>query len=160
VTLPGSKSISNRVLLLAALSSGRTVMHDLLDSDATAVMPQALIAQIELVMLSAILEWYKTNGKLVSVPQPCPLLATCCYKRSEQYTERRACLTAVTMWSVNKSAAAAKSCPQQLAVYITRNQMTRRRNLRSSGPAFKITARVRRCRVELQRLPGNICKII
>ena len=29
VTLPGSKSISNRVLLLAALSAGETTIHDL-----------------------------------------------------------------------------------------------------------------------------------
>ena len=42
VTLPGSKSISNRVLLLAALSQGRTVIHDLLDSDDTRVMLGAL----------------------------------------------------------------------------------------------------------------------
>ncbi len=42
VRLPGSKSISNRVLLLAALCSGRTVVHDLLDSDDTQVMLQAL----------------------------------------------------------------------------------------------------------------------
>jgi 3-phosphoshikimate 1-carboxyvinyltransferase len=35
VRLPGSKSISNRVLLLAALSQGTTVVHDLLDSDDT-----------------------------------------------------------------------------------------------------------------------------
>jgi 3-phosphoshikimate 1-carboxyvinyltransferase len=42
VTLPGSKSISNRVLLLAALSRGRTVIHDLLDSDDTRVMLAAL----------------------------------------------------------------------------------------------------------------------
>ncbi|GGH65965.1 hypothetical protein GCM10010975_34310 [Comamonas phosphati] len=38
VSLPGSKSISNRVLLLAALSQGTTVIHDLLDSDDTRVM--------------------------------------------------------------------------------------------------------------------------
>ncbi|HEX5806541.1 MAG TPA: bifunctional 3-phosphoshikimate 1-carboxyvinyltransferase/cytidylate kinase [Macromonas sp.] len=38
VTLPGSKSISNRVLLLAALSEGSTLIHDLLDSDDTRVM--------------------------------------------------------------------------------------------------------------------------
>lgn len=38
VSLPGSKSISNRVLLLAALSQGRTTIHDLLDSDDTQVM--------------------------------------------------------------------------------------------------------------------------
>ena len=44
VQLPGSKSISNRVLLLAALCSGRTVVHDLLDSDDTRVMLQALRA--------------------------------------------------------------------------------------------------------------------
>lgn len=42
VTLPGSKSISNRVLLLAALCQGTTVVHDLLDSDDTRVMLDAL----------------------------------------------------------------------------------------------------------------------
>ena len=42
VRLPGSKSISNRVLLLAALCQGRTVVHDLLDSDDTRVMLEAL----------------------------------------------------------------------------------------------------------------------
>lgn len=42
VQLPGSKSISNRVLLLAALSQGTTTIHDLLDSDDTRVMLQAL----------------------------------------------------------------------------------------------------------------------
>ena len=42
VVLPGSKSISNRVLLLAALSQGTTTVHDLLDSDDTQVMLKAL----------------------------------------------------------------------------------------------------------------------
>jgi len=42
VTLPGSKSISNRVLLLSALCHGTTVVHDLLDSDDTRVMLDAL----------------------------------------------------------------------------------------------------------------------
>jgi 3-phosphoshikimate 1-carboxyvinyltransferase len=42
VTLPGSKSISNRVLLLAAMSEGTTEIHDLLDSDDTRVMLVAL----------------------------------------------------------------------------------------------------------------------
>ena len=40
--LPGSKSISNRVLLLSALSLGTTSLHDLLDSDDTRVMLAAL----------------------------------------------------------------------------------------------------------------------
>ncbi|MEP6825240.1 MAG: bifunctional 3-phosphoshikimate 1-carboxyvinyltransferase/cytidylate kinase [Ramlibacter sp.] len=44
VVLPGSKSISNRVLLLAALSAGTTAIHDLLDSDDTRVMLAALRA--------------------------------------------------------------------------------------------------------------------
>jgi len=44
VTLPGSKSISNRVLLLAAMSEGTTAIHDLLDSDDTRVMLIALRA--------------------------------------------------------------------------------------------------------------------
>ena len=42
ITLPGSKSISNRVLLLSALCQGTTVVHDLLDSDDTRVMLAAL----------------------------------------------------------------------------------------------------------------------
>ena len=44
ITLPGSKSISNRVLLLAALSRGRTTIHEVLDSDDTRVMLAALRA--------------------------------------------------------------------------------------------------------------------
>jgi 3-phosphoshikimate 1-carboxyvinyltransferase len=44
ITLPGSKSISNRVLLLAALCRGRTTIHELLDSDDTRVMLNALRA--------------------------------------------------------------------------------------------------------------------
>jgi len=44
VTLPGSKSISNRVLLLAALCDGATEVHDLLASDDTHVMLEALKA--------------------------------------------------------------------------------------------------------------------
>jgi 3-phosphoshikimate 1-carboxyvinyltransferase len=42
VRLPGSKSISNRVLLLAGLSEGTTVVHDLLASDDTRVMLESL----------------------------------------------------------------------------------------------------------------------
>ena len=42
VNLPGSKSISNRILLMAALSQGTTVVHDLLASDDTEVMLTAL----------------------------------------------------------------------------------------------------------------------
>ena len=42
ITLPGSKSISNRVLLMAALCQGRTTLHDLLDSDDTRIMLDAL----------------------------------------------------------------------------------------------------------------------
>ena len=42
IKLPGSKSISNRVLLLAALAQGETVVRELLDSDDTRVMLAAL----------------------------------------------------------------------------------------------------------------------
>ena len=42
ITLPGSKSISNRTLLLAALANGTTDIHDLLASDDTARMLEAL----------------------------------------------------------------------------------------------------------------------
>jgi len=42
VRLPGSKSISNRCLLLAALARGETELHGLLDADDTRVMREAL----------------------------------------------------------------------------------------------------------------------
>ena len=42
LVLPGSKSISNRLLLLAAVSTGQSTLHDLLDSDDTRVMLEAL----------------------------------------------------------------------------------------------------------------------
>jgi 3-phosphoshikimate 1-carboxyvinyltransferase len=44
VRLPGSKSISNRVLLLAALAKGETEVGGLLDADDTKVMSEALSA--------------------------------------------------------------------------------------------------------------------
>ncbi|MDD5057225.1 MAG: bifunctional 3-phosphoshikimate 1-carboxyvinyltransferase/cytidylate kinase [Sideroxydans sp.] len=43
VRLPGSKSISNRVLLLAALAQGTTEVRDLLESDDTKRMLEALV---------------------------------------------------------------------------------------------------------------------
>ena len=42
ITLPGSKSISNRTLLLAALATGITEIRDLLASDDTSRMLEAL----------------------------------------------------------------------------------------------------------------------
>lgn len=42
VLLPGSKSISNRTLLLSALAEGKTRIHDLLASDDTSVMLDGL----------------------------------------------------------------------------------------------------------------------
>ena len=42
IVLPGSKSISNRALLLAALSSGTSTLKNLLDADDTQVMRNAL----------------------------------------------------------------------------------------------------------------------
>src|SRR5689334_14728529 len=44
IRLPGSKSISNRVLLLAGLCEGSTLVHHLLESDDTQVMLDALRA--------------------------------------------------------------------------------------------------------------------
>lgn len=44
IDLPGSKSLSNRVLLLAALSDGETVVQNLLESDDIRYMKEALTA--------------------------------------------------------------------------------------------------------------------
>ncbi len=61
VRLPGSKSISNRVLLLAGLAEGTTEIHDLLDSDDTRVMLQALRA------LGCSLERLEADGAVLRV---------------------------------------------------------------------------------------------
>ena len=42
--LPGSKSLSNRLLLLSAISKGQTEVYNVLDSDDTSYMLQALNA--------------------------------------------------------------------------------------------------------------------
>jgi 3-phosphoshikimate 1-carboxyvinyltransferase len=64
VVLPGSKSISNRVLLLAALSAGTTRIHDLLDSDDTRVMLDALRALgCSVVHAGSVLEITGLGGK-------------------------------------------------------------------------------------------------
>ena len=42
VIIPGSKSISNRILLLAAMTEGETLIHNLLKSDDTERMLEAL----------------------------------------------------------------------------------------------------------------------
>ena len=44
VHLPGSKSLSNRALLLAALSEGETELYNLLEADDTSIMRNALVA--------------------------------------------------------------------------------------------------------------------
>jgi 3-phosphoshikimate 1-carboxyvinyltransferase len=51
IRLPGSKSISNRVLLMAALADGATQLEGLLDADDTQVMAEALRA------LGIAIEW-------------------------------------------------------------------------------------------------------
>jgi 3-phosphoshikimate 1-carboxyvinyltransferase len=62
VQLPGSKSISNRVLLLAGLAKGTTTVHDLLESDDTHVMLQALQT------LGCALKWRQTSeGKVLDI---------------------------------------------------------------------------------------------
>ena len=42
VVLPGSKSLSNRILLLSMLAEGQTVIQNLLDSDDIRRMVEAL----------------------------------------------------------------------------------------------------------------------
>ncbi|GAB4041139.1 MAG: hypothetical protein Fur0014_12150 [Rubrivivax sp.] len=65
VRLPGSKSISNRVLLLAGLADGTTAVHDLLDSDDTRVMLAALRALgCTLVQEGAVLKVTGLGGRL------------------------------------------------------------------------------------------------
>jgi 3-phosphoshikimate 1-carboxyvinyltransferase len=60
VKLPGSKSITNRVLLLAALATGNTLVREPLEADDTSVMLGAL-AKLGI-------GWTMAPGGAVSVP--------------------------------------------------------------------------------------------
>lgn len=68
VHLPGSKSISNRVLLLAALSAGVTRLDEVLASDDTRVMLQAL-AQLGVKVRSLGDNAYEIHGLNGQLPQ-------------------------------------------------------------------------------------------
>lgn len=60
IDLPGSKSISNRALLLSALAKGTCRLHGLLDADDTRVMRAALKT------LGVTLNEYQESGKLIT----------------------------------------------------------------------------------------------
>ena len=61
--IPGSKSISNRILLLAAMTEGDTVIHNLLQSDDTDRMLEALaILGIDVTLLDANTRTFKVRG--------------------------------------------------------------------------------------------------
>ena len=63
VQLPGSKSISNRLLLLAGLSEGVTTLVDLLDSDDTRVMLDALA-----MVLGGVLAYFALSSAMDWIP--------------------------------------------------------------------------------------------
>lgn len=68
VTLPGSKSISNRILLLAALSEGDTIIRDLLDSDDISRMKEALISLGIAIQADNTPNCFKIQGAKKSLP--------------------------------------------------------------------------------------------
>jgi 3-phosphoshikimate 1-carboxyvinyltransferase len=70
VTVPGSKSITNRALLVAAMAEGRSVLRDALFSEDTEVMAAALIRlglRVEADPESAIVTVWGTGG---AIPAP------------------------------------------------------------------------------------------
>lgn len=63
VTIPGSKSISNRILLLAAMTQGDTVIHNLLKSDDTDRMLESLdLLGIEVTLLDEETRSFRVKG--------------------------------------------------------------------------------------------------
>lgn len=68
-TIPGSKSISNRILLLAAMSEGETVIHNLLKSDDTDRMLEALaVLGIEVTLIDEVTRSFKVIGNAAGFP--------------------------------------------------------------------------------------------
>lgn len=72
INLPGSKSVSNRALLLAALAHGKTVLTNLLDSDDVRHMLNALTALGVSYTLSAIVRVAKLSVTAVHYTQKVP----------------------------------------------------------------------------------------
>jgi 3-phosphoshikimate 1-carboxyvinyltransferase len=68
VDVPGSKSASNRILLLSAFASGTTRMRNLLDSDDTGTMVEALLAMGVGVQLTP----DRTSGAVTGLGGPLP----------------------------------------------------------------------------------------
>ncbi|HZA25219.1 MAG TPA: 3-phosphoshikimate 1-carboxyvinyltransferase [Dehalococcoidia bacterium] len=68
VQLPGSKSLSNRILLLSALARGTTQVRNLLDSDDT----RHMVAALQHLRVSLSLSEDKTQGEVVGVGGPFP----------------------------------------------------------------------------------------
>lgn len=69
VIIPGSKSISNRILLLAAMSEGETIIHNLLQSDDTDRMLEALdTLGIEVILLDEETRSFKVVGNPAGFP--------------------------------------------------------------------------------------------
>ena len=66
IQLPGSKSLSNRILLLAALSRGETEVHNLLDSDDT----DRMVESLQRLGVSLALSQDKTFGRVQGLDGP------------------------------------------------------------------------------------------
>lgn len=73
INLPGSKSVSNRALLLAALAHGKTVLTNLLDSDDVRHMLNALTALGVSYTLSPIVRVAKLSVTVVHYTQKVPV---------------------------------------------------------------------------------------
>ena len=98
VNLPGSKSVSNRALLLAALAKGTTRLTNLLDSDDVRHMLNALQALGVNYQLSAdrtVCEVTGVAGPLVA-EQPLELFSATPGRRCAHW--RRRCASAKATW--------------------------------------------------------------
>lgn len=71
ITLPGSKSLSNRCLLLAAISNGETIVDNLLDSDDIKYMLDALEA-LQIPMIRHSLQKVTITGQNGPIHSPNP----------------------------------------------------------------------------------------
>ncbi|PWD83399.1 3-phosphoshikimate 1-carboxyvinyltransferase [Ignatzschineria cameli] len=75
VTIPGSKSISNRILLLAALTEGMTTIINLLESDDTERMLEALSTLgVDIVEKDPVARIFEVRGSNSGFPNKCATL--------------------------------------------------------------------------------------
>ena len=141
----------NHARIHATLQQKLGVLINAVLIHAAASMATILVAQIQLVMLGQKGQFQHARFQAAMRLERAALAARG-LEGVDVHAQRNAGLAAIAIGPVGEHAAAAKARSHQLGIGFVMNQMAGRGNLAARDFARHIAARIRRCRVELQRL--------